>query len=111
MSKGQTNSIFPHEREVNGNVVLNGTASLHPHHHIIIQDPITVKVENGLITDIRGGNEAVIFEKWLESYNDENAYLSSHMGFGLDRITQRMLNLDNVREAILLPRDPERITP
>ena len=33
------------------------------------------------------------------------------VGFGLDRITQRMLNLENVREAILLPRDPERITP
>ncbi|MBI2449150.1 aspartate--tRNA(Asn) ligase [Candidatus Pacearchaeota archaeon] len=33
------------------------------------------------------------------------------VGFGLDRITQRMLNLDNIREAILLPRDPERVTP
>ncbi|MDO8516969.1 MAG: aspartate--tRNA(Asn) ligase [Nanoarchaeota archaeon] len=33
------------------------------------------------------------------------------VGFGLDRITQRMLNLDNVREAVLLPRDVERLTP
>jgi len=33
------------------------------------------------------------------------------VGFGLDRITQRMLNLDNVREALLLPRDVERVTP
>jgi len=33
------------------------------------------------------------------------------VGFGLDRITQRMLNLDNVREAVLLPRDTERLTP
>jgi len=33
------------------------------------------------------------------------------VGFGLDRITQRMLNLDNVREALLLPRDTERLTP
>ncbi len=32
-------------------------------------------------------------------------------GLGFDRIIQRMLNLDNVREAILLPRDPERLTP
>jgi len=32
-------------------------------------------------------------------------------GFGLDRITQRLLNLDNVREAVLLPRDPERTSP
>jgi len=33
------------------------------------------------------------------------------VGFGLDRITQRLLELDNVREAVLLPRDPERIKP
>jgi len=33
------------------------------------------------------------------------------VGFGLDRITQRMLNLDNTREAVLLPRDVERTTP
>lgn len=33
------------------------------------------------------------------------------VGFGLDRITQRMLNLDNTREAVLLPRDTERLTP
>lgn len=33
------------------------------------------------------------------------------IGFGLDRITQRMLNLENTREAVLLPRDVERVTP
>jgi aspartyl-tRNA synthetase len=33
------------------------------------------------------------------------------VGFGLDRMTQRMLNLDNTREAVLLPRDTERLTP
>jgi len=33
------------------------------------------------------------------------------VGFGLDRITGRMLNLENTREAVLLPRDVERLTP
>ena len=33
------------------------------------------------------------------------------VGFGLDRLIQRMLNLENVREALLLPRDPDRVTP
>lgn len=33
------------------------------------------------------------------------------IGFGLDRITQRLLNLENTREAVLLPRDVERLTP
>lgn len=33
------------------------------------------------------------------------------VGLGLDRLTQRMLNLDNTREGCLLPRDPDRLTP
>lgn len=33
------------------------------------------------------------------------------VGLGLDRITEQMLQLGNIREAILLPRDPERLTP
>jgi nondiscriminating aspartyl-tRNA synthetase len=33
------------------------------------------------------------------------------VGFGLDRITQRLLSLDNIRECVLLPRDPERSSP
>ncbi len=32
-------------------------------------------------------------------------------GTGLERLTMRLLNLENIREAILLPRDPERLTP
>jgi aspartyl-tRNA synthetase len=33
------------------------------------------------------------------------------VGLGLDRIVKQMLNLENAKEAILLPRDPERLTP
>jgi aspartyl-tRNA synthetase len=33
------------------------------------------------------------------------------VGFGLDRITMMLFGLENVREAVLLPRDPDRITP
>jgi aspartyl-tRNA synthetase len=33
------------------------------------------------------------------------------VGLGLDRITSQLLDLGNIREAILLPRDPERLTP
>ncbi|MBL7100816.1 MAG: aspartate--tRNA(Asn) ligase [Nanoarchaeota archaeon] len=33
------------------------------------------------------------------------------IGLGLDRMAQRLLKLNNVREAILLPRDPERLEP
>jgi len=33
------------------------------------------------------------------------------VGFGLDRITEQTLKLGNIREAVLLPRDVERLTP
>ncbi|MEK6902030.1 MAG: amino acid--tRNA ligase-related protein, partial [archaeon] len=33
------------------------------------------------------------------------------IGLGMDRIVKQMLNFENVKEAILLPRDPERLTP
>ena len=32
-------------------------------------------------------------------------------GAGLDRIVMKILNLENVREAVLFPRDPERVLP
>jgi aspartyl-tRNA synthetase len=50
----------------------------------------------------------------MEEYAEIFKYgVPSHggAGFGLDRITQRLLKLDNVREAVLLPRDPERTRP
>jgi nondiscriminating aspartyl-tRNA synthetase len=55
----------------------------------------------------KGINIPEIYEKIFEY----GAIPHGGVGFGLDRITQRMLNLNNVREAILLPRDPERLTP
>ncbi len=33
------------------------------------------------------------------------------VGFGLDRLVQSLFRFDNIREAVLLPRDPDRITP
>jgi aspartyl-tRNA synthetase len=36
-----------------------------------------------------------------------------HGGFciGVERITMQILGLENVREAVLFPRDPDRLTP
>ena len=32
-------------------------------------------------------------------------------GLGLDRIAQRLLDIENVREVVFLPRDPDRLRP
>jgi aspartyl-tRNA synthetase len=50
----------------------------------------------------------------MKEYSDIFKYgIPPHggVGFGLDRITQRLLKIENVREAVLLPRDPERLRP
>lgn len=49
--------------------------------------------------------------KWFTDFFKFGA--PPHGGFclGLERFTMEMLNLDNVREASLFPRDPERLTP
>jgi nondiscriminating aspartyl-tRNA synthetase len=33
------------------------------------------------------------------------------LAIGIERLTQLMLNLENIREASLTPRDPTRLTP
>ena len=50
----------------------------------------------------------------FEFYTTPFAYgAPPHGGFGMgiDRIVKKMLDLENIREAILFPRDPDRVTP
>lgn len=50
----------------------------------------------------------------FEFYLDAFKYgMPPHGGFGMgvDRLTQAILKLDNIREAVLFPRDPERLEP
>ena len=50
----------------------------------------------------------------FEFYLDAFKYgMPTHGGFGMgvDRLTQTILQLDNIREAVLFPRDPERVEP
>jgi nondiscriminating aspartyl-tRNA synthetase len=53
----------------------------------------------------------VVIPEIYESIFKFGAIPHGGVGFGLDRIIQRLLNLDNVREALLLPRDTDRLTP
>jgi aspartyl-tRNA synthetase len=50
----------------------------------------------------------------FEFYLDAFKYgMPPHGGFGMgiDRLTQTILQLENIREAVLFPRDPERLEP
>jgi len=66
---------------------------------------------NVLVEQIREkGLNPNVFGYYLEAFRYG---MPPHGGFalGLDRITMLMLDLKNVREAVLFPRDPERLEP
>ena len=66
---------------------------------------------NVLLNQIKEkGLNPKVFGYYLEAFRYG---MPPHGGFalGLDRITMLMLDLNNVREAVLFPRDPERLAP
>ncbi|HDJ89312.1 MAG TPA: aspartate--tRNA(Asn) ligase, partial [Thermoprotei archaeon] len=74
-----------------------------------------------------GGQREHRYEKIVEQIREKNISLESlewfikhfkygappHGGFniGVERLTMQLLNLDDIREATLFPRDPERLLP
>ena len=50
------------------------------------------------------------FKAYIDSFR-YGAPPHSGWGLGLERLTMLVLGLDNIREAVLFPRDRERITP
>ena len=59
---------------------------------------------------VRLGMEVAAFESYLMAHKYG---LPPHggLGIGLERLTARLLGLDNLRRAVLFPRDTERLTP
>jgi 2,5-dihydroxypyridine 5,6-dioxygenase len=49
-----------------------------------VATPITVTVEEGVITGIEGGVDAQLLRQWFESWRDPRAYHVSHVGWGCD---------------------------
>jgi len=50
------------------------------------------------------------FQSYIDSFR-YGAPVHSGWSVGLERFTMALLNLDNIREACLFPRDRERLTP
>jgi 2,5-dihydroxypyridine 5,6-dioxygenase len=47
-----------------------------------VTEPVKMTIKDGYIRKIEGGITAKIFEKWLAEKNDEDAYGTSHIGWG-----------------------------
>ena len=63
----------------NGRIVLQpGDILLSMQHYV--STPVTVEVEEGVITDISGSLDAQLLRQWFEQWNDPRAYIS-HVGW------------------------------
>lgn len=71
----------PIEKTINGRIVFDG--SVWPPQNLgILKHPITLEVKNGIVTEIKGDQEAEIFRQWLKSFNDTNMFKIAHLSYG-----------------------------
>jgi 2,5-dihydroxypyridine 5,6-dioxygenase len=78
-------AFAPLEDSMNGTVVVapGDTLYFHPN-KFIASSTTTIDVVDGKVTRIDGSSEAKLLEGWLKSFNDPNAFVVSHTGFGGD---------------------------
>lgn len=75
-------NVSPLEGSASGKIVADASI---PYLGIgVLNEPVEVTVENGLITNIEGGKEAKILAQDLEDKNDPNVYNIAEIGVGLN---------------------------
>ena len=75
-------NVSPLEGTANGVIVADGSI---PYIGIgVLEEPVTLKVENGRIVDISGGRQARMLADNLASKNDPNVYNIAEHGVGLN---------------------------
>ncbi len=71
----------PIEESINGVIVFDG--SVWPPEELgLLTNPIRLTVKDGEVTKIEGGHEAVVFKKWLSSFQDPNMFRIAHISYG-----------------------------
>ncbi len=92
-------SWCPVEETIEGKLVFDG-ALWPPTELGKLSSPVELTVSRGVITDIRGGAEAQVFKRWLESFRDPDMYRIAHysLGFnpGVTRPTGRIVEDERV---------------
>lgn len=78
----------PIEASLNGTLVLDSFANP-PKRLSVIDTPIHLTIENGVITDIAGGADAGILREFLAGFDDPGVYAVNHVGFGLHPNSRR----------------------
>ena len=71
----------PDLETINGKIVFDGAASPPLGK---LDEPIELIVEDGEVVEVRGGNEATEYEKWLKSFDDPNMFKLAHISYGFN---------------------------
>ena len=50
-----------------------------------VESPVKITFKEGCIVDIKGGVDAFLLRKHLESFNEENAWMAGQISIGTDR--------------------------
>lgn len=74
-------SFFPEFESINGTLVFDG--SLVPPCGLL-KEPVVLQIEKGIVVGITGGQQALEFKAWLESFNDPNMFRLAHGCYGFN---------------------------
>ena len=71
----------PVEESIEGVIVFDGSVTP-PYELGLLHSPIKLKIKNGRVQEISGGQEAKVYQNWLKSFNDPNMFLLAHVSYG-----------------------------
>ncbi len=74
---------WPNEGTANGKLVLDIGDIMLPFKMYIRDQPVTLEIRDGFITEIRGGFEAEYLRDYMRYFDDPDVYAISHIGWGL----------------------------
>ncbi|NMB88400.1 MAG: hypothetical protein GYA17_08555 [Chloroflexi bacterium] len=80
---GGQSGFMAYRENYEGRLVFDG-ALWPPAELGLLHQPVQLSLRNGLIQDIRGGGEALIFQRWLDSFHHPQAYLMDHACYGFN---------------------------
>jgi len=73
----------PLEDSANGILVVN-TGDWIVNFDRMVNEPVRMTIKDGRITDIRGGADAAMLREWFTQWDDDWAYVTSHIGWGCE---------------------------
>jgi leucyl aminopeptidase (aminopeptidase T) len=92
---GGTPSIAPIEETINGTIVVDGFTSAGP-----VSKPVTARLEKGVVTAIKGGEDADAWHSLLESTGEPKAFHLCHFNVGINPRARTGIDMNQEEKAV-----------